>query len=57
MTIGDGMDKIEISEFRAKCLAVLERLHKTKTSICITRHGTPVAEIVPHHQSRGDPFG
>lgn len=41
------MDKIAISEFKAKCLAVLERVHKTKRPICITRHGTPVAEVIP----------
>jgi prevent-host-death family protein len=47
MTIGDGMDEIAISEFKAKCLAVLERVHKTKRPICITRHGKPVAEVFP----------
>jgi prevent-host-death family protein len=47
MTIGDVMDEMAISEFKAKCLAVLERVHKTKRPICITRHGKPVAEVVP----------
>jgi prevent-host-death family protein len=47
MTIGDAMDKMAISEFKAKCLAVLERVHKTKRPICVTRHGTPVAEVIP----------
>jgi len=41
------MEKIAISEFKAKCLAVLERVRKTKKPICITRHGRPVAEVVP----------
>jgi prevent-host-death family protein len=47
MTIGGIMEKIAISEFKAKCLAVLERVRKTKQTICITRHGRPVAEVVP----------
>jgi len=36
-----------ISKFKAKCLAVLERVGKTKKPILITRFGKPVAEIVP----------
>jgi prevent-host-death family protein len=41
------MEKIAISEFKAKCLAVLERVHKTRKPVCITRHGIPVAEVIP----------
>jgi prevent-host-death family protein len=41
------MQEIAISEFKAKCLAVLERVRKTRKPIRITRHGKPVAEIVP----------
>jgi prevent-host-death family protein len=38
---------IPISEFKATCLAVLERVRRTGTSIVVTRHGEPMAEIVP----------
>jgi len=41
------MKEIAISEFKAKCLAILEQVEKTKQPICITRHGKPVAEVVP----------
>lgn len=41
------MKEIAISEFKAKCLALLERVEKTKQPIRITRHGKPVAEVVP----------
>jgi prevent-host-death family protein len=41
------MEEIAISEFKAKCLAILERVRKTKTSIRVTRHGKPLAEVVP----------
>ena len=41
------MEEIAISEFKAKCIAVLERVRKTRTPIRITRDGKPVAEIVP----------
>jgi prevent-host-death family protein len=41
------VEEIAISEFKAKCIAVLERVRKTRTPIRITRDGKPVAEIVP----------
>jgi prevent-host-death family protein len=41
------MEEIAISEFKAKCLAVLERVRKTKKPVCVTRYGTPVAEVIP----------
>ena len=41
------MDEIAISEFKAKCLRLLEEVRKTKRPIRITRRGKPVAEIVP----------
>jgi prevent-host-death family protein len=41
------MQEISISEFKAKCLAILAEVEKTKRPIRITRHGKPVAEVIP----------
>lgn len=41
------MIEIAISEFKAKCLALLDQVQKTKKPIRITRRGRPVAEVVP----------
>jgi prevent-host-death family protein len=41
------VEEVAISEFKAKCLALLERVRKTKTPIRITRRGKPIAEVVP----------
>ena len=41
------MQEIAISEFKAKCLAVLEQVRATKKPIRVTRFGKPVAEVVP----------
>jgi prevent-host-death family protein len=41
------MDEVSISEFKAKCLALLEQVRKTRRPLRITRHGKPVAEVVP----------
>ena len=41
------MEQIAIAAFKATCLAVLERVRKTRKPILVTRFGKPVAEIVP----------
>ncbi|HWX53202.1 MAG TPA: type II toxin-antitoxin system Phd/YefM family antitoxin [Verrucomicrobiae bacterium] len=41
------MQEISISEFKAKCLALLQQVSKTKRPIRVTRFGKPIAEIVP----------
>lgn len=37
---------VSISEFKAKCLGLIEQVHKTGQSLRITRHGRPVAEVI-----------
>jgi prevent-host-death family protein len=41
------MKEVAISEFKAKCLALLDHVQKTKTPIRVTRFGKPIAEVVP----------
>jgi len=41
------MQEVAISEFKAKCLALLAQVQKTKKPIRITRYGKPVADVVP----------
>ena len=41
------MKEVAISEFKAKCLALLEEVRNTKKPIRVTRHGKPVADVVP----------
>lgn len=41
------MREIAISEFKAKCLALLDQVHKTKKPIRVTRRGKGIAEVVP----------
>lgn len=52
------MKEIAASEFKAKCLALLDEVQKTKHSIRITKRGKPVAELVPvSPKQRKDIFG
>ena len=44
---GPRMKEMAISQFKARCLAVLEQVRKTKRPIRVTRFGKPSAEIVP----------
>jgi len=46
------MKEVAISEFKAKCLALLAQVEKTKKPIRITRRGRPVAEVVPANPVR-----
>ncbi len=41
------MREVSISEFKANCAKLLERVRRTRQPIRITRHGKTVAEIVP----------
>ena len=47
------MKEVAISEFKAKCLALLEQVRQTKKPIRVTRFGKPVAEIVPPSPDAG----
>ena len=41
------MQEVAISEFKAKCLALLEQVRVTKQPLRVTRYGKPVAEVIP----------
>jgi prevent-host-death family protein len=49
------MKEIAISEFKAKCLGILEEVRKTRKPVRVTRFGKPVAEVVA--PSPGKPEG
>jgi prevent-host-death family protein len=41
------MKEVAISEFKAKCLAILDEVQKTKHPVRVTRFGKPIAEVIP----------
>jgi len=51
------MEEIAISKFKATCLAVMERVRRTRKPIRVTRFGKPVAEIVPPSPPTGRKLG
>jgi len=48
------MKEVAISEFKAKCLGILEQVRKTRTPIRVTRFGKPVVEVVPASSREGN---
>ena len=48
---------IKASEFKAKCLALLDEVAASGDSLVITKNGKPVADLVPHKGTRPSPFG
>jgi len=42
-----AMNEVSISEFKAKCIGLLEQVRKTKQPLRVVRHGKPIVEIVP----------
>ena len=52
-----SMKEVAISEFKAKCLRLMDEVAKRRTSIVITKRGKPVAKLVPADDTLVDPFG
>ncbi len=41
------MDTINASDFKARCLAILDRVQATGEPVVILKRGRPVAELLP----------
>lgn len=52
------MQTIQASEFKAKCLALMDTVSVTGEPLLITKNGKPVAELHPPRNARPrSPFG
>jgi prevent-host-death family protein len=51
------MKKIPAGQFKAKCLSIMDRVQKTGESVLITKHGKPVARLLPAESEAEDVFG
>ena len=38
---------VPAGQFKAKCLAILDEVNESRRSVVVTKHGKPVARIVP----------
>ena len=39
--------EITVTQFKAKCLGIIEKVQREKCCVLISRHGKPAAELVP----------
>ena len=53
----DGAKTLNASEFKAKCLQLMDEIAETGGEIVITKRGKPVAKLVPYRKPLKAPFG
>ena len=51
------MKKMAAGSFKAHCLAVMDEVQAKKETVIITKHGKPVAKLVPVSEEKDDIFG
>ena len=52
-----GPDEMSATEFKARCLRVMETVRLTGEEIMITRHGKPLVRVVPARAKSVPLFG
>ena len=48
---------VKASEFKAKCLALIDEVASTGVAIVVTKNGKPLAKLVPHRTPTRSPLG
>jgi prevent-host-death family protein len=48
---------VKASEFKTKCLTIMDEVQRTGEPVVITKNGKPVAELVAHRASRPQLLG
>lgn len=51
------LSQVPAGEFKAHCLRLMDEVHDTRRPIVITKHGRPVARLVPVEDDIPDAFG
>ena len=49
-------EPLPAAEFKAKCLGLMDRVRETGAEYVITKHGKPVAKLVPYTEPRPRSF-
>lgn len=50
--------QVKASEFKAKCLALIDEVAATGQPVVVTKNGKPMADLVPHSPpKKKNPFG
>jgi prevent-host-death family protein len=51
------MKKMAAGAFKTNCLAVMDEVQSKRITVVITKHGKPVAKLVPVESKSDDIFG
>lgn len=51
------MQKMSAADFKAQCLAVMDKVSRSGRPVVITKHGKPVVKLVPAHEGDDEIFG
>jgi prevent-host-death family protein len=52
-----GPPTVSVSEFKARCLGLIEEIRTTGRELVITKHGKPVAIVSPASRREGRSYG
>ena len=52
-----GLRTIKASEFKAKCLKLMDEVAESGEEVVITKNGRPVSRLVPYRANPKAPFG
>jgi prevent-host-death family protein len=50
------MKQIPAGQFKAQCLAIMDRVSKSGEPVIVTKHGKPVVKLVPAKRQEDDIF-
>jgi prevent-host-death family protein len=51
------MKTVKASEFKAKCLQMMDEVANSGESIVITKNGKPITQLIPYHRKSGTLYG
>ena len=51
------MKEMAAGAFKARCLAIMDQVVQSEEPVLITKHGKPVAKLVPQEKQADDIFG
>ena len=47
---------VPAASFKARCLELMDRVRETRETYIVTKHGKPVAKLVPYEDAPARPF-
>jgi prevent-host-death family protein len=54
---GALVEKIPVTRFRSRCLAVIDQVSNTRRPVVVTKYGKPIMKLVPAGPAGEDIFG